>query len=373
VPMVLGALVSAVVLVAAVVGVVLLNGDSGDDPTGDEIATGSGESGSGESDAGGAPRARFAWQFALDEDTTGDTVGLDEERVYMADDQGNLTAIDLASGTEAWSVPLGEDAGGTQPVRVGGVLLMGIGTPSSTFALDPATGSQVWKAPDVWMDPPLVVGDLVIGHAGSTVTALDLATGAVRWELEDMPWTLTPPASVGGVVVLASDDGRVTGIDPASGTTRWVLPLERGDVDVDAIGVAGDAAIVVDEDQHVTAIDAATGQQRWTRDLEADAFDTPTMIGEHLVVSVEEGLLLVDPATGETRRSLPILAAGFAPLPGPVPGIVTYDVLSVQAFDLEGRSLWSEDVPFDGLIMTVGPTALTVHDYEGNLATFTLT
>ena len=63
--------------------------------------------------------------------------------------------------------------------------------------------------------------------------------------------------------------------------------------------------------------------------------------------------------------------ASFAPLPGPAPAVVVFDVQSLQAFDPDGRSLWATDVPIDGVELTVSPNAIAVHDYDGNLALFT--
>jgi outer membrane protein assembly factor BamB len=333
---------------------------------GDEVGSGD------EPVAPGAAQARFAWEYERGEESSGHTVGIDEQRVYMADDQGNLVAIDIASGQEVWNIDLGEEASDCQPTLVGGKLLIGLGYPSATYALDPATGQQLWKAPEVWLDPPVVAGDLVVGHAGSTVTALDLATGQERWKVTDTHWSLTTPVAVGEVIVIGSDDGHVAGLDRATGNQLWTTPLDRGDVDITQLGAAGDGAVVVDEDEFVTMIDVATGAKRWTKELVADGYDSPYLLGDNLVIGVEGGIAVVDPATGDVRDTLDVAAAGFVPLPGDTPGVVVFDSMSLQAFDLAGRSLWATDVPIDGLILTAGPTTFAIHDYDGTLALFTL-
>ena len=377
------AAIVALCLMMAAVAVYLNRGSTEGDTGGgfEATDTGSIDDEGSDSDTGssgdepavpGVAQARFAWDYERGEESSGHTVGIDEERLYMADDQGNLVGIDIASGAEVWSVDLGEEASDCQPTRVGDKLLIGLGYPSATYALDPATGQQLWKAPEVWLDPPVVAGDLVVGHAGSTVTALDINTGQERWKVTDTYWSLTTPVAVGEVVVIGSDDGHVAGLDRATGAQLWTTPLDRGDVDITQLGVAGDGAVVVDEDRFVTMIDVATGAKRWTKELVADGYDTPYLLGDDLIVGVEDGLALVDPATGDVRDTLDIVAAGFVPLPGETPGVIVYDALSLQAFDLTGRSLWATEVPIDGLILTGGPTSLAVHDSDGTLALFTL-
>ncbi|HEY8547726.1 MAG TPA: Hsp70 family protein [Acidimicrobiales bacterium] len=367
-------------LVAAAAAVWLNRGAPDEDDGGGTIAGAEaevpdpGDDAGDAGDAGAVPGvspARFAWQYERGEETSGDTVGIDEERVYFADSQGYLVALDAASGNEVWTVDVGADASGCRPTRVGDLLLIGIGSPSATYALDPATGQQVWKAPGVWLDPPVAAGDLLIGHAGSTVTALDLATGQVRWQVTDTYWSLTTPVVVGEVIVIGSNDGHVAGLDRATGAQLWTTPLDRGDVDIRRFGATADAAVVIDEDGFVTVVDVATGRKRWTKDLEADGHDRPLLLGDDLLIGVEGGIAVVDPATGDVRDTLDVAAAGFVPLPGETPGIVVFDALSLQAFDVAGRSLWVTDVPIDGLILTAGPSSVAVHDYDGTLAYFT--
>ena len=377
--------IAAVAAVALVVALVATNGGGGgdgDDSAGQGLSTtlvpgGTGEGapsgGDGGDSSGDADEARFAWQASVGEATSGDVIALDGERVYIVDDRGQVSAFELTSGNQAWTVDLGDESTGTNPVRVGDVLLVGISEPTATFALDAATGQQRWKAADIWIDDPLVAGDVVLGHTGNTVTGLDLGTGQVRWQRDSELWAWGNMAVAGDVVVTGSDDGRVEGIDPADGSSVWVHPLPRGDVYVEALTGVGNLVVAVDDDQWVTALDAATGTERWSKDMTANYFEPPLPLGDVVVVPVDGGLNFVDPETGQVLQNFNGAAPAIAAAPGGTPAVLFTDVMSLQAVDMEGRSLWSTGLSIEALEVEVTDGYAVVSDYDGNMAVFTLT
>jgi outer membrane protein assembly factor BamB len=369
-----------VAALAIVVTLVAFNGGGNDDPGGDTanpdqttLIPGN-PGGNGSEDPGGdADEARFAWQASLSEETTGDVTALDAERVYITDDRGQVSAYDLANGGQTWTVNLGDSSSGTNPVRVGDVLLVSISEPSATYALEPATGQELWKATDVWVDDPLVVGDLVLGHIGNTITALDLGTGEIRWQVDSELWAWGNMAVAGDLVVTGSDDGKVQAINPADGSSVWVKALPRGDVYTEAIAVAGDVVIVVDDDQWVTGLDVATGTERWSKDMTANYYEAPLPIGDVVVVSTDTGLNFVDPATGQVLHSANGSGSVSTPAPGGAPAVLVTALTSLSAVDLEGRVLWTTDLPIDALEVEATDGYAVVTDFDGNMAVFTLT
>jgi outer membrane protein assembly factor BamB len=369
-----------VAAIAIVIALVAFNGGGDDDPTGDTAGPGQttslpraeGEPSGGEEGSGDADGARYSWQTSLSEETTGNVTALDAERVYIVDDRGQVTAFDLANGGQTWTVDLGDSSTGTNPVRVGDVLLVGISEPSATFALDPATGQQLWKATDVWMDDPLVVGDLVLSHIGSTVTALDLGTGQIAWQIDSELFAWGNMAAIGDLVVTGSDGGQVQAIRPADGSVVWTTELPRGDVYVEAIATIGEVVVAVDDDQYVTALDAATGTQRWSKDMAANYFEEPVAVGDKLVVSTDTGLNIVDPTTGQILFNVDGSGSVATLAPGDVPAVLVTALDSLSAVDLEGNVLWTTDLPIDALEVEATDGYAVVTDFEGNMAVFTL-
>jgi outer membrane protein assembly factor BamB len=149
--------------------------------------------------------------------------------------------------------------------------------------------------------------------------------------------------------------------------------VPRGDVFIQELAPMGDdTVVVIDEDGHVTAVDVASGTQRWSKDLQATYSDVPVFVGGTLVVTVEGGLALVDPATGEVHRSFSVAAPFVEVLPGEPPALLVTDTQSLQAIDLEGNTLWTTDVPIDVLAIDVGNGMAVVTDTDGNIATFSM-
>jgi molecular chaperone DnaK len=364
----------SVLAVAAVMAVVIFvsrHADDGgaDGGDGSEATDQAGGSGEGTAPAG-APEARSAWTATLPEETTGDVAAVDDDRAYVVDDRGTVTAFDLASGDADWAVDVGEESLSGTPARAGDVLLVTVDMPGSVVALDPATGAQRWRIDDR-RDPYVVAGDVFVAHSGTTVSAHEVATGTTRWEVETELQGWPTPTLVGQTVVIGGRDGRIAGLDLAAGAVRWVHPLPRGDVVVEELAAAGDAVVAVDEDGWVTAVDAATGTERWAVDVAAGGFDPPIAVGDAVAVPTEDGLAMLEPASGAVRSTVSGASSSIALAAGEVPAVVADTGGGLQAFDTEGRSLWTAPTSIDGIELVGGTRAVVLTDYEGGVEVFT--
>jgi outer membrane protein assembly factor BamB len=375
-----GAALVAVLVVVALIATREMGGSddtaTGDDGSETPLVPGGQGDGEDVSGSGDASQARFAWQADLSEETIGDVTAVDGERAYIVDSRGLLTAFDLATGEQAWQKDLGDESTGANPLRAGDLLVVGISEPEATYGLDPATGNEVWKAPDVWLPQPVVAGEVVIDHVGTTITGVNLADGTVRWErLVEELWAWGNVAVVGGVAVTGSDEGLVGGFRPDTGDLLWTTELPRGEVSVDAIGpLGGDAVAVVDYDGFVTAYDVATGAVRWNQDLGASSAQLPLTIDGKLVVQADGGITFLDPASGTTTGTYGGPgAAGFAAAPDGSPTLLVMDTSTLGAIDMAGELLWSTDLPLQPFEIEVAEGAALVHDFDGKLAVFELT
>jgi outer membrane protein assembly factor BamB len=171
------------------------------------------------------------------------SVALDGGTALAGDDSGTLTAFDARTGDVRWSV------------QFPGMLWSGA-------RVDRATGSVV----ATW-------------HQSTTPAArvLDLATGALRWEVPTATYTAAP-AVHRGVVVLAIGDGnrhaRVEARDLATGALRWQTPVPASFEEAIEPSVDDHAAAVVDHFGVVSLLDLATGKLRWQHDLAASLLGT---------------------------------------------------------------------------------------------------
>jgi len=74
------------------------------------------------------------------------------------------------------------------------------------------------------------------------VTALDAATGAVRWEHRTDGGIIAAPAISGDTVYAGSTDGLVHGLDRTTGRSRW--SFDTGAWQASSPAVAGTSLVV---------------------------------------------------------------------------------------------------------------------------------
>jgi outer membrane protein assembly factor BamB len=365
----------AVVLVAAVV-VRLLGDDpaAGDDRGGPDAPADDGRA-AGEEETPGSDEAgaRLAWTVDLSEETPG-TPATDGERAYVSDETGRLTAIDMASGSIAWQVDLGDDAASGSPVVAGDIVIASASEPAVVQALDAATGAVRWSVPELWAsDPPVVVGDTVVMSAGFEVAALALADGSIRWRTseEDMFWT--GPILAGDLLVGGTSDGMVVALDPSDGAIRWRTPLPRGDITVWSIAAVGDTVLAYDDDSFVTGMPAATGADPWTVDAGATFPGAMVTLGSDAAVYLDsDELLVLDPTSGAERRRIGAGSTTMLNLLSDPPLLIVSSLNSLQALEPDGSPAWTTEVPIEAFAMGAGPGALVVTDLEGMVAGYRL-
>lgn len=153
-----------------------------------------------ESNAGAGPRS---------------TPTLGGERVYTFGATGILNALDATSGAVIWS---------------------------RNAATDTKTKVPIWG----FASSPLVVGNVVIVAAASSLAAYDIANGNPRWVGPTNPRGYSSPhlATIGGVaqVMLLNGEG-VVSVAPADGTVLWKYAWEGDSIVQPAVTTDGDVLI----------------------------------------------------------------------------------------------------------------------------------
>jgi outer membrane protein assembly factor BamB len=208
---------------------------------------------------------------------------------------------------------------------------------------------------------PQAVGDTVYAAAPSgSVAALDLATGAVRWQ------TATPPLSAGAgsdghVTAVATQEGVVLAYD-AQGKELWHAQAASA---VNVPPAVGEGIVAVrTSDYRVQAFDAATGKLKWNVQRPGPALALRTsmqlVMQPHLVIAgMPNGrLLAIDAASGAVRWEGTVSSSrGASDLERitdvvGAPQVVGTRICAVSyqgrttCFDIAqgGRALWSQDV-----------------------------
>jgi outer membrane protein assembly factor BamB len=198
--------------------------------------------------------------------------------VYFGSGDGNIYALDAASGALKWKFKTG-DVVHASPAIVDGRLYIG-SWDSYFYAIDAASGKELWRFktgedPDihnqVGIQSSATVADGVVyfGCRDSKFYALDAATGQQRWAFPNKgSWVITSPVVREGKVYFATSDTALLHIvDAKTGTLidsiKFHWPI------FGSPSVAGDTLYVAGQDGKLVAIDLASRKPVWEFQSEA--------------------------------------------------------------------------------------------------------
>ncbi|HET9672280.1 MAG TPA: PQQ-binding-like beta-propeller repeat protein, partial [Actinomycetota bacterium] len=205
-------------------------------------------------------------------------IAVDDEAAYVADVDGGVTALELTSGEQRWTVDVGTTVAGAVTVDGGRLYVSTIGSrtePSAVVSLDARTGEELWRTGEDdevagLVSTPVLAGDALVVLEATGVLSLDPSDGAVRWRTDvvnpvrnpPFPFqgTATPTVAADGDVVVAVDaSGRVFALEAASGTVRWDHALNDPSL-LSLPLLAGEQVLVPTDQGTLSAIDAGSGR-----------------------------------------------------------------------------------------------------------------
>lgn len=271
----------------------------------------------------------------------GGGVSYDQGRVYVGTGYGALTALDAGSGSQVWTKDLEAPARGAPTAANGKVFV--VTQTNVVFAINQSDGTEIWSyrgipetAGLLANASPAVVGDtVVVPYSSGEVIAFNATSGEPRWSDAVTRATRTmaissindlsaSPVVNAGVVYASGVAGRTIAIDLATGARKWEQDVGSAHTPV----VSGNALFLVDLDDRVVALDRNTGTLLWTAQLpivktrkERTNWAGPVLAGGALwFVSSDAKLASVDAASGQitSTRSIgdpsyisPIAASGL--------------------------------------------------------------
>lgn len=189
------------------------------------------------------------WRYAGPTGTTGiSSPVLSGDTLFVSDRGGQASAIDVRTGQQFWATNIGYVP--FTPTLAGDLVLFGgrravnnVLADGDLVALDRATGIERWRfhlASDS-ADPyaggatnsGIMIGDrVIIGSESAMIHGLDRQTGAERWSADggrprDDAWTYVP-IEYGGAAVLMRINGVLQAHDPLTGALTWSSDLTHG-------------------------------------------------------------------------------------------------------------------------------------------------
>lgn len=236
----------------------------------------------------------------------------DGQRVFAIFANGDLVAVDAASGQIAWAKAMGIPANqyglAASLVMAEGKLIVPFDqmfaestdseeqrhSRSKLAALDPATGEVLWEVardvPDSWTTPlvtELGGREQIVTSANPWVIAYG-PDGAELWRARCMAGDVAPsPVQAGAKVCVTNTGVGLFAIDPSGAgdvTESGIVWRKTESPWPDIISPAGSQRYVVTltTEGFARCFDVADGREVWRRELEGRYYASPTVVGEGL-------------------------------------------------------------------------------------------
>jgi len=207
---------------------------------------------------------------------------VEDGRLFIADREGRVVALDALTGEELWEVET-EAPVSSGPGVGSGVLLLGT-SDAEVIALSADDGSQLWTSQvssEVLAVPQVDIDKVIVQSADGNIVGLTLDGGEQLWIHDRSVPVLTlrgtsTPAVEQGLVVAGFANGKLVGLSAEKGFPVWevsvAVPQGRSEIDrlVDIDGdpvIVGGVVYVATYQGNIAVIEASTGNQGWQRDM----------------------------------------------------------------------------------------------------------
>ena len=218
--------------------------------------------------------------------------------VYVGSSDGNVYALNAATGAHIWAYTTGSHVG-SSPAVANGVLYVG-SSDGNVYALNAATGTQIWNFITGYLvtsSPAVADGIVYVGSWDHNVYALNAATGALLWNYTTEDLLYSSPAVVNGVVYVGSNDHNVYALNAATGTQIW--NFITGYPVTSSPAVSNGIVYVGSGDNKLYALNAATGAHIWTYTTGGWVYSSPAVAdGVVYVGSNDKNVYAFNAATG---------------------------------------------------------------------------
>jgi eukaryotic-like serine/threonine-protein kinase len=195
-------------------------------------------------------------------------------RLFFGSGDGNVYALDAASGRKLWQFQTG-DVVHASPAVADGVVYVG-SWDANFYALDAVSGKERWRFRtgedaaihnQVGIQSSATVADGVVyfGCRDSNLYALDARSGQKRWAFNTRgSWVISSPLVREGTVYFAtSDSGLLHAVKAATGELAFSLDFKRWPM-FSSPAIAGDSLYIGSNQGTLTAISLSARNIVWT-------------------------------------------------------------------------------------------------------------
>lgn len=209
------------------------------------------------------------------------------DAVYFGSGDGNVYALDAASGQLKWKFQTG-DVVHSSPAISDGTLFIG-SWDSYLYAIDAATGTERWRFKTgedpaihnhvgIQSSPAVADGIVYFGCRDSNVYAVDAKTGKQKWLFStNGSWVNNSPVVYDGKLFFGTSiPGLLHAVDIETG--KPVFSLETKVPVFSSMAEANDILYVGTFDGKLTAVDLKTQKPAWVFQTDGAKQNSPTLI-----------------------------------------------------------------------------------------------
>jgi outer membrane protein assembly factor BamB len=227
-------------------------------------------------------RVERTWQTELTDRVVAAS-SVTDDRVYLAEFDGTIQAVNVTTGDGVWSRAVNETVTAA-PVVSNGTVYVGT-VASSVVAIDEATGEVDWRQGvngSIIATPTIANGTVYTGTSQSTLVSLDAVTGKQQWTQQTSAPVGTPLAVTADRVYIASQS-TVSAFDRPTGERAWNVTV-NGSVLTEPT-IADETLYTTSFDRQagmsrIHAINADNGDARWTQSTNRTLLTVLTVTGD---------------------------------------------------------------------------------------------
>ncbi len=224
---------------------------------------------------------------------------LDGDRVYVVDRGGNVVVVDPKRGAPGWTFSSGDLNGLlSEPIVYQGQVLVA-SLDGELRALDAATGAVAWSRPDLPTDvtPVRVDRFLLLATTDERLRVLDLTQRTQT--TVPLPEVTARLLGSGRTVLAVGQRGHVMALQLPVLEPAWQQSLRN--MQAPTAAIAASHLVVADDRGHIAGLDIATGAVRWEHERSDEFLGPPVVSGRDVIIPTPSQLLRFDAGSGKPR------------------------------------------------------------------------
>jgi outer membrane protein assembly factor BamB len=240
---------------------------------------------------------KLRWKYAAGEEIKSSPTVV-AGMLYFGDESGTFHAVDASSGKRRWTFETG--AGIISSANVAGSRLVFGSYDNSLYGLNAADGNLAWKVETegyVHATPAVfdLDGETVAASAGCDgyLRLVRLEDGSEIRKIELGGYVAASSAVLGDRAYLGTFENRVVGVGLREGKVLWSYEDPDRKFPYYASPAVHDGVVVIGgRDKQVHAVDAMTGASRWKVAVDSRVDASPVIVGERALIATTAGALL---------------------------------------------------------------------------------